>query len=92
MTNIFPFSEAQKNVHKQVNYLCIVLEVTVHGRGSISDGPQRQSTLLLHYNVSLLLCSYNIIILHIKILKSMCLSMVIHLVSSSRLQVKTEGS
>ena len=43
MTNIFPLSEAQNNVSIRVNYFWIILKVTGHERGSISNILNRQS-------------------------------------------------
>ena len=80
MNNIFPSSKYQNNFSIRVNCVCVSLKVTGHDRVNGSNGPQQQSTFFLHQKVSLLLCSYNIIFLHIYILNSMLLSIVIPLV------------
>ena len=91
MTNLFSSSEAETNVSTRINYFGIILEVTDHDRGSIRNVPQQQPKFSLHHKVSSLLCSYKIIILQIKMLKYMCISMIITLVSPPKLQVNTEG-
>ena len=85
-------SDQDAQIHVSIigNYFGIILEVTGQDRGIVSKNQQQQPTLFICQNVSSPLCSYMIIVLHIKMLKFMCLSLVITLVLSSKLQVDTE--
>ena len=90
--NYTSYQDSQSNISIIINSFGIILKVTGHDKGSVSDSPQQQPTFSDYINVSLFLCSYIIIVLQITTLKYMCLSFLITLVSFSNWQVKTEGA